>query len=305
MYNEVMKIFKANLRQPGAYLVIVAVLCTSASSIFIRLSNMPPLVIAFYRMAVSTVFLFMPFILKTKRILKISRRDVLLWMFSGIALALHFGAWIASLSHTSVAASTVLVSLSPVFVALINMVVFKKKPGKMLFLCLTLAIFGTVVISTGSYDRTADEAAQNALTGNLLALMGGFFVAVYLMIGQNVRKRVTTAVYAFWVYGFATAALLLCCLAFSQPLAPYGALDFVNIAAMALVCSVGGHTFYNMLLKYHGAALISLASLCEPVFASILAVFIISDIPHITTVFGGVIVIFGVAVYILTSKRID
>ena len=48
--------------KPPGYFVIFAVLCTSASSIFIRLSGMPPLVIAFYRMVASAVFLAVPFL---------------------------------------------------------------------------------------------------------------------------------------------------------------------------------------------------------------------------------------------------
>ena len=104
--------------KPSGYLVIIAVLCTSASSIFIRLSGMSPLVIAFYRMAVSAAFLGVPFLRDKNGYRSVARRDLVLCVFSGFALALHFAAWIASLSFTTVAASTVLVSLSPIFVAL-------------------------------------------------------------------------------------------------------------------------------------------------------------------------------------------
>ncbi|MCL2703299.1 MAG: DMT family transporter [Defluviitaleaceae bacterium] len=282
---------------PGAYLVIFAVLCTSASSIFIRLSGMPPLAIAFYRMLASAAFLAVPFIRDKNGVKSIKKRDLILCGFSGIALALHFATWIVSLTLTTVTASTVLVSLSPIFVAIINMLFFRKKPGKILFICLALAISGTVIISAGSFDGN-----MGSLTGNALALAGAFFVAVYLMIGQDVRKRVSTAVYAFLVYGFAAAALLVCCLAFAQPLAPYGPLEYANIVLMALVCSIGGHTLYNMLLKFHGAALISLASLGEPVFASILAVIILSEPPPLTAIAGGVLVVAGVAAFIVKGK---
>jgi drug/metabolite transporter (DMT)-like permease len=57
-----------------------------------------------------------------------------------------------------------------------------------------------------------------------------------------------------------------------------------------------------MLLRYYGAALISLSSLLEPVFASILAVIILAEFPPMATVLGGIPVIAGVAVYIFMGK---
>ena len=285
-------------KTPPQYLVLAAVLFTSASSIFIRLSIMPPLVIAFYRMAIATGFLAMPLVYRKSKLGGISRRDLMLCGLSGLALALHFATWIASLSMTSVMASTVLVSCSPIFVAVINAAFFKKKPGKTLLLCLGTAIAGTIIITMGAGDG-GDLAT---LPGNLLALAGAVTVSFYLIIGQEVRKRVDTAEYAFLVYGASAVILLALCLLFAQPLAPYSAGDFAIIAALALVCSVGGHTLYNLLVKFHGAFLVSLATLCEPLFASVLAVIILSEIPQIQTVLGGMIVIAGLVVYIVKNR---
>ena len=284
-------------KAPTQYLVLAAVLFTSASSIFIRLSIMPPLVIAFYRMAISTGLLAVPFVFGKGQLRGISRRDLLLCALSGLALALHFATWIASLSMTSVMASTVLVSCSPIFVALINAVFFKKKPSKVLLLSLGTAVVGTVIITTG-----AGGGGLATLPGNLLALAGAVTVSFYLIIGQDVRTRVGTMEYAFLVYGASAVFLLGFCLVFMQPLAPYSVGDFAIIAAMALVCSVGGHTLYNMLLKYHGAFLVSLATLCEPLFASALAVIVLSEIPQIQTVLGGLVVIAGLVVYIVKNR---
>ncbi|MCL2397725.1 MAG: DMT family transporter [Defluviitaleaceae bacterium] len=286
------------LKQPPQYLVMAAVLFTSASSIFIRLSIMPPLVIAFYRMAISAALLAVPLVYRKGQLNGISHRDLLLCGLSGLALALHFATWIASLSMTTVMASTVLVSCSPIFVAVLNGVFFKKKPGKVLLFCLATAFAGTIIITTGA----GDGQGLASLQGNLLALAGAASVSVYLIIGQEVRKRVTTAAYSFLVYGASAVILLFFCIIFAQPLAPYSLGQFANIAAMAVVCSIGGHTLYNMLLKFHGAFLVSLATLCEPLFASILAIIILSEIPPIQTVLGGALVIAGLVAYIVKNR---
>jgi len=285
-------------KKPPQYLVMAAVLLTSSSSIFIRLSIMPPLVIAFYRMAISAAFIAVPLIYRKSRLSTISRRDLLLCVLSGLALALHFATWTASLSMTSVMASTVLVTCSPIFVSIMNAAFFRKRPGKTLLLCLGTAFAGTMIITIGANG----EDGLATLPGNLLALAGAVFISFYLIIGQEVRKRVSTAEYSFLAYGAAAVILLVLCITLAQPLAPYNLGQFVNIAAMAVVCSVGGHTLYNMLLKYHGAFLVSLATLCEPFFASILAAIILSEIPRIQTAFGGVLVIAGLAVYIAKNR---
>ena len=285
--------------KPPQYLVMAAVLFTSASSIFIRLSIMPPLVIAFYRMAISTGLMAVPLVWHKNRLKDISRRDLMLCGLSGLALALHFATWIASLSMTTVMASTVLVSCSPIFVALINAAFFRKKPGKVLLFCLATAFAGTIIITTGA----GDGEGLASLPGNLLALAGAVTVSFYLIIGQDVRKRVSTSAYSFLVYGASAVFLLIFCLIFVQPLAPYSLGDFGIIAAMALVCSVGGHTLYNMLLKFHGAFLVSLATLCEPLFASILAAIILSEIPRVQTALGGALVIAGLVVYIVKNRE--
>jgi len=290
---------KTKTTTPPRYFVLAAVLFTSSSSIFIRLSAMPPLVIAFYRMVFAAAFLALPFVLRKYRaqLVSVTRRDLLLCGVSGVALAAHFATWIASLSLTTVMASTVLVSCSPFFVALINAAVFRKKPGKTLLLCLAVAFAGTLVITTGTGN------GFGSLAGNLLALAGAATVSIYLIIGQEVRKRVTTAPYAFLVYTAAALALLALNVASSQPLAPHSAVDFGIVAAMAIVCSVGGHTLYNMLLRFHGAFLVSLATLCEPLFASLLAAIILSEIPQLQTIAGGALVIAGLAGYIGNANK--
>ena len=284
-------------KNPPQYLVLAAVLLTSSSSIFIRLSIMPPLVIALYRMAMSTAFLAVPMFWRRRELKAICRKDLLLCLVSGAALALHFAAWIASLSMTSVMASTVLVSTSPIFVAVFGAVFLRKRPGRVLLACLFAAFCGTIIITAGP------AASGGNFGGNMLALAGAASVAVYLIIGQEVRKRMSAAAYSFVVYGASAVFLLGLNGAAMQPLLGYSLGDIGIILAMALVCSVFGHTLYNLLLKFHGAFLVSLATLCEPLFASILAAVILLEIPTGQTFIGGFIILASLAAYIYLTRE--
>ncbi len=278
---------------PPKSTVLLAVFFTAFSSIFVRLATAPALIISFYRM-LFTVMMITPYVFSHYRreILRMKRSSYLLCIGSGICLALHFATWIASLSMTTVAASTVLVSCSPMIVAAAECLMQRKRPSRVLLLGLTLAFCGTLLIAS-------DGSGNLSFSGNLLALAGGFFVAFYLLLGVRVQKTVSLWAYVFLVYLSAAITLGLLALITQTAFRGYPPRDYLLFAAMAFFCSVLGHTVYNWLLSFHGATLISVSTLCEPVFASLLAYFILQETPPILTLLGGVLILAGVAFYIL------
>jgi drug/metabolite transporter (DMT)-like permease len=68
---------------------------------------------------------------------------------AGVCLALHFATWITSLSFTSIAASTTLVTTNPVWVALLSWLWFKEKPTRLTILGIGVAFVGGVLIGFG------------------------------------------------------------------------------------------------------------------------------------------------------------
>ncbi len=284
--------------KPPKFFLLLAAICTSLSSIFIRFSSMPPLVISLYRMAAASIIMLAITVIRDRKAFRgISRRDLLLCMLSGFALALHFATWIASISLTTIAASTVLVSCSPIFVALSESLISRRPPGRALVLCLMASIGGTVLIAFGA----GASDGLGSVKGNMLALAGGIFVSAYIMLGSRVRRRVPVYTYASLVYSFSTVFLLIGCLFTNQPLAPYPATDFGVIIGLTVVCTVGGHTIYNMMLEHYNPVLISLCTLCEPVFASIMALIVFREIPGLTTVLGSLLILITLALYLIRA----
>src|SRR3990172_11402390 len=114
------------------YLVLaIGVISVSFAAIFIRLAEAPSLVIAAYRMGLASLVVI-PLALARSRneLRRLSRQEVLLALASGAFLALHFGLWIASLSYTSVATSVILVTTTPIFVAIASYFLFHEKLSK-------------------------------------------------------------------------------------------------------------------------------------------------------------------------------
>ena len=111
--------------------ILVGILAVSTGSILVRNAQeyAPSIVIAAYRLVLATLFLTPVALLRYREELGALRRpDLLLATLSGFFLSLHFATWIASLSHTSVAASVLLVNTAPLFAIVMSRVFLREKP---------------------------------------------------------------------------------------------------------------------------------------------------------------------------------
>lgn len=285
---------------PSKYLVVVGTFFTSLSSIIIKFSEAPSLVISAYRMLFTSLMLLVPVIMKKHNEFKnISKKEYILCIISGIFLALHYATWISSIKLTTIANSTILVSCSPIFVALANYLITKEKINKKMTLGIALSLIGTLIIALGS----SGYAGTNAIIGNILAFLGAVFVAGYLVIGGVVRKNMSALIYVFIVYLASTIVLFAMCIATKTPLYPYAPQEFMLFVALAFFCSILGHTVYNYMVKYVSSTLISVSTLSEPIFASVLALLIFREIPSLYTLVGGIIIIIGIFYYLMVQNK--
>ncbi|MFW6252759.1 MAG: DMT family transporter, partial [bacterium] len=279
-------------------IVLVGVAFASLSAIFIRLSDSPPLVIAFYRMLFTSAMLLPPYLLRLHR----RRSDIgpqrhpvrviALLLLSGVFLALHFATWITSLRYTSVASAVVLVTLHPVFVATGSIVFLRESVRPAVFLCIFSAIAGSIILSLSNAG-----SETGALTGNLLAVAGAVAVSGYMLIGRAVRRTVGVVTYNFSVYLTATVVLMVFVVLSGEPFSGYSLREFALFLALAFFCTILGHSIFNWGLKYLPASFVSASILLEPISASVLAAVLFAEIPGPMALLGGFIVVaslFGV-----------
>ncbi|MEL7648560.1 MAG: DMT family transporter [Sedimentibacter sp.] len=287
-------------KTPSKYWILAGTFFTSLSSIIIRFSNAPALAISAYRMLFTCLMLLFPVLYRNKNeFSEISAKDFALCAASGFFLALHYASWISSIQMTTIANSTVLVACSPMFVAILNFFIMKERPSYRMVIGIAMSLAGTFIIAMGS----AGGSQNSMMAGNVLAFLGAIFVAVYLVIGGIVRKRLSAGTYVFIVYSVSAVVLFAMCIAGNIPIYPYPAREFVLFFALAFFCSILGHTVYNYLVKYFSSTLISVSTLSEPIFASIMALFFFSEIPTLYTLAGGIIILAGIFYYIVTQNK--
>ncbi len=276
-----------------------AVLALAFASIFItelERSAVPPLVIAFYRMAIATA-LMLPVSLafKWREIATLARKDLGLMVLGGFCLAVHFGAWITSLKYVPIATSIVLVNSHPLFVVIASYFFLGERPPRRALIGTGIGLAGMAVMS-----HDALGSVQLAMKGDGLALLGALAVVGYFIVGRKARARVSLLGYVTPLYAVCSLFLLIWVLMAGNRLAPYSAEVWAYLAALAVVPTIIGHTVFNWALKHVRPTAISLAFLGEPVIASGLALIFFAQRPPLATFVGGALVLAGV--YLTTSR---
>src|SRR3954451_24017187 len=168
-----------------------------------------------------------------------TRRGLSLALLAGVVLAAHFGTFIPSLSYTSVASSSALVCSQAVWAGLLGRVLGERMPPRA-WVGVALSLAGVLVITGVDFSLDAD-----ALLGDALALCGGIFGGVYIVMGGFARRALTTATYTALCYGLCGVVLLIVCVLAGQALGGYALNDWVQIAAITVFGQLVGHSLFN------------------------------------------------------------
>jgi drug/metabolite transporter (DMT)-like permease len=280
--------------------LLIAVISLSTSAILVKVSSAPSGVIAFYRLFITVILMLPIFLYKYVSELRlILKRDWILSIVAGVFLAFHFILWFESLNYTSVASSTVLVTLQPLFAFIGSYFVFKERfSGKAILACI-LAIAGSVMISWGDF-----QISGSALYGDLLALIACALITINFMFGQSVRKRLSLVTYTFIIYSISAVVLLFYVLIVGESLFPYLTMDWIYFVLLAIFPTLLGHSLFNWSLKWMNASAISMAILFEPVGATILAYYILEENIIWTQILGGLIVIGSIAIFLIDDRKL-
>jgi len=275
----------------------ISIIAISFSAIFVKWSHAPASILSMYRMLFASL-LMLPIVWKNRgEFKKIVKKDWMLLFFSGTFLALHFTLWFESLKLTTVASSTIILSLQPLVSLVGGFFLFKERSTVSAMLTMAIAIVGAAMIGWGDWGLS-----QKAMLGDLLSFFSVIAVVGYLLIGQSVVKKVLHWIYSFCV--FFTAGILLAIFNLSTGVAfgGYRSQEWGIFLLLAIVPTVA-HIINNWLLNYVNATTISMSILGEPVGATILAVLLLGERLVGWQIVGGILVLFGVFFFLLQQQK--
>jgi len=216
--------------------------------------------------------------------------------FAGLALAVHFGTWIASLQHASVAVSTLLVCSTPIFTEAWS--ALRTRTWRPLAATSVALAMAGVAIVAGAPSR------HETPLGIALALCGAVAMAVYLLLVRASDVRYSTPAVVGRTYPIAALVLACAALAANDGFPSVHARGaWAGILALAFVSQLFGHTALNAAVRVLSATFVATTTLLEPVIAAVAAAIVFGEQPAPFTAAGAVLILIAIALAIRTEAR--
>lgn len=283
----------------AAFLCLLAGGCAIAfAPIFVRLSDTGPLASAFWRTALATPLLWLWLLLNRKLPGSDSNspgRDSpkgANWSLTlaGLFFAADLGVWHFSIIYTSVANSTLLANLAPIFVTLAGWLIWKRHVTRTFLVGMFVAIAGMFVLVGPNF-----ALGGTRLLGDALGALTAVFYAGYMLAIKEARDaHASTARLMAWSTAISAAALLPVALLAPHPFLPASAAGWLPLLGLAMVSQILGQGLIAYAFAHLPASLSSVSLLIQPVVAALAAWMIFAEPVGPMQFAGGAIVLAGI-----------
>ena len=163
---------------------------------------------------------------------------------------------------------------------------------------IVVTLVGVIIINYGGFTFT-----ERAFRGDLLALIAGLAMGAYLIIGGQVRARIDILPYLALIYTGAAVILLATAIISGYSLTGYSTVTYVMMVLLALVPQLIGHSCLNLAVRLIPVTLVSVAILGEPIGATVLGYFILDEVPKISEIIGGLLILVGIFIVMRRAPK--
>lgn len=216
-------------------------------------------------------------------------RDFLLISMAGVYLATDVAVWHYSIQMTTVANSTLLANVAPVFVVLAGWILFRTRVTGTYLIGLAAAMTGVFILSRASLSLSQDH-----FIGDLLGVLTAVFYAAYQMSVERLRKRFSTVTIMKYAIPASALIMLPVALASGDDLLPVTLAGWGFLIALAAGPQVFGQGLIAWALAHLPVAFASVSLLVQPVTAALVAWALFGEQIGAQQAAGGVIVLAGI-----------
>jgi len=275
--------------------ILIGIVAVSFASIFIRFASAggaSGLAIAAWRLSLASLLLAVPAWFRVRdELASLGRRDLALALLSGTFLAGHFATWITSLELTSVASSVALVTMYPLFAAVVSTFLLGERPHSLAWAGVLLSVLGSVTVA---FTDVSGGTGPAPLVGDALALAGAVTGAGYFLVGRTLRRKLSLIAYVTLTYGTAAVVLILVALIARVQLIGFGPPVYLMLILLAVVPQLIGHSSFNWALRYLSATFVTVTIVGEPLGATLLAFLVFGERPGWLKALGGLLILLGI-----------
>jgi len=279
------------------FILVLGAVSIAFSPIFVRFSDVDPIITAFYR-----IFLSLPFFLffsSTKLIEKINfnvfKNHFALIFISGLFFALDLICWHWSIKLTTVSKATFLSNLAPIVVIMYALFFLKERFSKFFMIAVLLSMSGMFLLLGESFQFNKTQ-----FVGDLLGVLTALWYGSYIVTISQLRKKFNSTTIMFLSGSVSSALVLIAALLFEQNLIPQSVFTITVLFLLGFICQFMGQTFITYSLAYLPASLSSLSLLIQPVTATILAYLFFEEKLTLIQFMGSILILIGI--YIARTK---
>lgn len=262
----------------------------------IALSVMPILALVFWR-NLGGALLMSVFALRNKEWLRVENREGIRWAaLAGVALSFHFIGFFIAMRFTTVAAGTALTALQPIFAAY-----FVKRLGghipRQAWIGMVISFLGVLIITGVDF-----QISRRAFLGDLAAIVCAALAALYVMLGSQAQRTISTSTYTSICYFVCALTALPIALISGTQIWGFSAREWWLLLALIAGAQILGHTMFNLALKRVSPAIVSLIVFFEVPVSAILAYWWLDQLPPAGTVPGLALLLCGCVIFVLRNR---
>ena len=278
----------------AAFLCLLAGGCAIAfAPIFVRLASpeVGPVASAFWRTALAAPLLW-AWVARSEglRAHAESTHTFGPLLLAGLFFAGDLGVWHWSIVWTSVANSTLLANLAPIFVTLAGWLFWKRRVSALFLAGMVVAIAGMFVLVGPNFRIGGTRLLGDALGALTAVFYAGYFLAIKVARDSGA----STARLMAWTTSITAVALLPIALLSPQPMMPPTASTWMVMLGLALVTQIGGQGLIAYAFAHLPASLSSVSLLIQPVVATLLAWLLFAEPVGWVQFLGGAVVLAGI-----------
>ncbi|WP_319423020.1 DMT family transporter [Pleurocapsa sp. FMAR1] len=282
-------------------ILFIAIVALAFSPIFTKLSEielLTPTAIVFNRLWIATIIISCWQIIKTppefKQIQFLDNipnyKERSLLILASVAATVSSLLWAMSLTQTSVASSTVLRSLTPLFISLGAWLILKQQFNRQFVTGMAISIAGGMIIG---WDDL--QLGTEYLSGDSLALLSAALHGVNLLTVGYLRDRdCNTAKVLFWRCGFGALIILPIVYLTDTPMFPTSTQGWLTVIALAVICQTFGQGLLVYSLKQFSSSFVGIFTLLKPIITAFLAWVIFAENLNLTSCIAVILILCGI-----------
>jgi drug/metabolite transporter (DMT)-like permease len=265
------------------------------------LADLAPLWAAPLRFLLGAAVMLLIVTLRREQLLALLRRHAGTYLLlAGVGVAGFNLLFFYALQSTSAANAALIMATNPLITTLLAAVILGERPTARYLVSLPVALVGvTVVITHGEWHRLA---SFHVAGGDLLMLAANLSWALYNVLGRRYMPQGTPLANTTLIMSMGAVLLLCFALGSGIHFATPGIKADAALLAMALGGTVLAYLFWSIGIMRLGAARTAIFLNLVPVFTMLVGL-IIGTLPSVSQIAGGLLVIGGVTISMLPSRR--